>query len=900
MHRFRGAAILAFLVCPLLPSPAPAGDPYQEIRVSLPFDRDLARVLSNPGLELMGLGDGEARLLSNPEATRALVRQGYAVEIIIPDLETFYSSRQGKADNYGVWHTYAETVAELSLLHDQYPEITTAPFSIGRSNEERDLWAIKISDHAEDEEGEPEVLFDGVHHAREIMSLETCLYIARYLCENYQDEPLTRRLVDDRQIYIVPIVNPDGFVYNETLFPGGGGMWRKNRSNNASPCRGVDLNRNYPFMWGLTGSSGNPCADDYRGSGAMSEPETQAMVRFVSEHRFVTHESIHSVAGMILFPWSHTTDHTPDDGLLRAIASLRSSRNGYMIGQAPEILYLVSGGMGDWAYGEQTTKSKILSFTTEIGGSGFWPDVSEREPLLEQNLASMLDLIRVAGPALSAQSLAVAGENGEGRISPGSVVDLVGRIVNDGFAVEAREVRMRLRCDDPYVLLLAVSDSLGTVPQGEWAENAARPFRCLVEEGCPRGRRIPFTMVVDAAGSLHVEETFILQAGQLPVIYGDDFEDAGDEWQTDGSQSTVAGAFVRIDPNPTQYQPDDDTTPDPGVFAWVTGQNVSEAQDDVDSGVVATRSPEIDLSSHPRVRLSTNYFFGQRDGGDDPEGDWFRIEASSDGGEGWVGLVEIGDQASIPAWRNLTLDLGYLIALTDRVCFRVRVSDGPGEGDIVEGGIDDFFLFEGGTNSEPPGAPTAESPSGGVPVVSAHVTLTVGNAEDPEGDPLSYGFRIFADRDLTRIIAAADAVPEGTGAVTSWSPGFPLLAGTYFWRAYAADPSQRGMYGPVASFEVSASPHAREAEQVRAEPNPSRGGIRIAYFLPAAAVSRIAVYDAQGRIVRELPRGTSASGWRVASWDGLDREGRKVPSGSYWVRVTTPQETRTARLVRIE
>jgi hypothetical protein len=295
-----------------------------------------------------------------------------------------------------------------------------------------------------------------------------------------------------------------------------------------------------------------------------------------------------------------------------------------------------------------------------------------------------------------------------------------------------------------------------------------------------------------------------------------------------------------------------------------------------------------------------NYFCGQRDGGDDPDGDWFRIEASSDGGDEWVSLVSIGDQVSIPTWRNLTVDLGDLIPLTDRVCFRIQVSDGPTDGDIVEGGIDDFFLFEGGALSDPPGVPMIVSPSADAAEVPAHVTLTVANAEDPDGDRLSYGFRIFGDPELTQLVAAGDAVPEGRGAETSWSPGFPLPAGRFYWRAYAADPSQRGMYGPVGSFRVSESPDAREVEQVRAEPNPGRGRIRFVYFQPTATVSRVGIYDTQGRLIHRLSRPAHASGWQVAAWDGLDDEGRSVPPGSYWVRVTTPQETRTARFVRIE
>jgi carboxypeptidase T len=898
----RSWVCLAFglMILLLAPSGAPAQEPYQEVRLPITSPDDLHRLLANPQLELMGLGDGEVRLLSRPSTTRALRERGLPIEVLHENLEEFYSSRQAKTDGYGVWHTYEETLEELGDLHDRYPEITSAPFSIGQSGEGRDLWAITISDHPERDEGEPEVLIDGVHHAREIMSLETCLYVARTLCESYDSDPYVKSLVDGRQVTFVPIVNPDGFVYNEERFPGGGGMWRKNRRDNGSACWGVDLNRNYPYMWGLPGASSSPCADDYRGPGAASEPETQAMIRLLSGHSFVTQESIHSVAGMILFPWGYTTDPTPDDAILRSIAALRNSRNGYLTGQAPELLYLVSGGMGDWAYGEQEAKPKIFCFTTEIGGSGFWPDPSEREPLLEENLSSMLDLIDVAGPSVEAVGLSVLGADGNGRLDAGETTDLVARIVNDGLAADALEVRMHLRCDDPYVLLLGAADSIGTVSPGATAGNDAHPFRCRVEEGCPQGRQLPFTLVVEAAGSLRIDAPFVLRVGDLPAIVGNDFEEPGDEWLTDDTQTTPTGAFVRVDPNPTPEQPGDDTTPDPGIAAWITGQNMTESEDDVDQGVVASRSPDFDLSAFPRVRLSMRYFHGQRDGGDDPDGDWFAIDVSPDGGESWVNLVAVHDQASAPTWKNLTVDLGDLIPLTDRVRFRVQASDGPAESDIIEGGIDDFFLLRDAAGSAPPGVPVAWDPPDGAAGLPARVTLTVRNAEDPEGDPLRYGFRIFDDPDLTHLVASGEGVDEGADSVTSWSPGHPLKPGSYYWRAYAADPGQRGLYGATAAFSITAPTDMAEREQVRAEPNPARSATRIAFFHAGEVRSRVAVYDPQGRLVRALPPIPPASGWQVVAWDGRDEEGRRVPSGSYWIRVISAQETRTARVVWIE
>ncbi len=187
-------------------------------------------MLSVTDVELMGRGDGEARVLSRPTITKRLLEQGWHVEVIHADLESFYASRLSGKRNYGVWHTYQETIDEMNLLHAQYPALTTAPVSIGQTGEGRDIWAIKVSDNPEVDEDEPEVLFDGVHHAREIMTVEMNLYFARYLCENYGTDPIVTFLVDNREVWFVPILNVDGFVYNETTEPLGGGMWRKNRS----------------------------------------------------------------------------------------------------------------------------------------------------------------------------------------------------------------------------------------------------------------------------------------------------------------------------------------------------------------------------------------------------------------------------------------------------------------------------------------------------------------------------------------------------------------------------------------------------------------------------------------------------------------------------------------------
>ncbi len=885
-----------------------AEEPYQQIRVLLPTDDSLKQLLQNPNLELMGLGDGDVVLLSRPSITKGLEAGGWKVEVIHGDLESYYASLQGATLDYGVWHTYTETVAELNLLHSQFPNLTSAPFSLGLSIEGRQIWAIKVSDNPNVDENEPEVLYDGVHHAREIMTVEMNLYFARYLCENYGTDPTATFLLDNREIWFVPIVNPDGFVYNETTNPNGGGMWRKNRRDNPnSSCYGVDNNRNYPYQWGGNGSSPDPCDETFRGAAPASEPENQAMINFINTRHFVTHDSYHSVAGMILFPWGYTTGHTPDDATFRAIGNERARDNGYAVGQPPELLYQVNGGMNDWAYGEQGTKPKIFSFTTEIGGSDFWPAQSEREPLIAENMHSIIYLAQIAGPSVSVTSLVVSGGNGNDRIEPGETVDLLATVKNDGLFSDLTGLSIQLRCDDPYVVLLDASNPVGTLGPGQSFTNLADPFAVQADASCPAGRRVTFTVVATAADGIRIEVPFQFDIGQAPTILANDFEDAGEEWTQDASHSAATGAFVRVDPVATPHQPGDDTTPNPGVNAWITAQNPGgvDGTDDVDSGIAATRSPDFDLSAYASVRVNMNYFVGQRDNGDDPTGDFFKVDVSSNAGGSWVNLLTIGDVASQPDWRNLNANLEDFITLTNQVRFRVQASDAAPLNDIVEGGIDDFYLYDGGSGNAPPSAPTLLSPPDGANDVPALVTLVVGNATDPEGDPLTYGFRVYTDADLTQLARTVDGVAEGGGGSTSWTVGTPLGIGTYYWRAYAADPGQRGLYMEAGSFTVTETVGvvdlalgAKASLAIR--PNPTQGATVIRYLVPATTTSRLGVYDTEGRLVRDLHSIPSAAGWHEVAWDGRDDQGRAVASGSYWVRLWTPEEMRTVRVVRIE
>jgi murein tripeptide amidase MpaA len=94
------------------------------------------------------------------------------------------------------------------------------------------------------------MFFNAVHHAREPMSMSQLIFFMWHILENYNTDKDIKTLVNSTELYVVPCVNPDGYVYNQGTNPSGGGMWRKNRRNNGNGTFGVDPNRNYAYKWG--------------------------------------------------------------------------------------------------------------------------------------------------------------------------------------------------------------------------------------------------------------------------------------------------------------------------------------------------------------------------------------------------------------------------------------------------------------------------------------------------------------------------------------------------------------------------------------------------------------------------------------------------------------------------
>ncbi len=275
----------------------------------------------------------------------------------------------------GGYLTYDLMMAALDEMKVKFPDLISARQAVSDTivtHEGRPLWYVKISDNADQEEGEPEVLYTALHHAREPNSASQMIFYMWYLLENYASDPMIKYLVDHEELHFLPCVNPDGYVYNETNDPQGGGLWRLNRRDNGDGSFGVDLNRNYGWEWGYdnNGSSPIPGSQTYRGPSGFSEPETRSLRDFQLAHDFVFTFNYHTRGNLLIYPWGYSD--TPANQIFVEYAKLFSRENRYTTGTASQTVgYSVNGTSDDWMYGEAGS----FSFTPEVGLSqnGFWP-----------------------------------------------------------------------------------------------------------------------------------------------------------------------------------------------------------------------------------------------------------------------------------------------------------------------------------------------------------------------------------------------------------------------------------------------------------------------------------------------------------------------------------------------
>ncbi|MGD9481692.1 M14 family metallopeptidase [Streptomyces sp. TRM70308] len=371
---------------------------YEISGVSTPAERTAVTRLGTAIDEVRA--DSVVVTASTAEAAR-LKQHGYRITPLTAAAEETVHA-QGPSD----YHSYAQTMAAVDRFVRQYPQLMTKKV-IGKSYQGRDIVAVKVSDNAARDEDEPEVLFTHNIHAREHLTAEMALYALEEFGSRYGSDREVTSLLDSRELWIVPVLNPDGKVYD--MESGQFRMWRKNRQPAGWGYVGTDLNRNFPYQWGCCGgSSGSPYSETYRGSSPGSAPETKVITDFVrsrvvgGEQQITAHIDWHTYSELVLWPYGYTySDTAPglnrdDAAAFRAVGTAMARSNGYTPQQSSD-LYITDGGFNDWMWADQG----IFSYTFEMyprssSGGGFYPPGSVIDRETSRNREAMLILLENA------------------------------------------------------------------------------------------------------------------------------------------------------------------------------------------------------------------------------------------------------------------------------------------------------------------------------------------------------------------------------------------------------------------------------------------------------------------------------------------------------------------------
>lgn len=415
---------------------------------------------------------------------------------------------------------------------------------------------VRISDNAAvADDTEPQILYDALHHAREPASMQQLIFYMWYLLENYATNDEVKSIVDNTEMYFIPCVNPDGYLYNQQTDPNGGGFWRKNRRGGY----GVDLNRNYSYItpggeevWNTTGVSNNRAGETFPGTGPFSEPESRAIRYFVETHNFTIALNNHTSGQLLLYPFGYEREiYSPDNSYFELLSDAMVWDNSYSNILSSE-LYPASGDSDDFMYGMLTTtdggtREKVFAMTPEIGTS-FWPAIAE----IEGTCQGMLSHNLTAAAALN---------------NLGVIEGTSGNYVNErSFPVSYNLTRLGFSGGGFSVSVAAVSDNIASVGTSE-AHNILRQgdmdsgdIMVTLSEDIEAGEEVVFDLVLfnlDYVTRQRITKTY----GELTNIVVDAADDLANwtspRWRLTTNEFYPGSPSASITDSPNRAYSDD-------------------------------------------------------------------------------------------------------------------------------------------------------------------------------------------------------------------------------------------------------------------------------------------------------------------------------------------------------
>ncbi len=763
-----GSAVGAEPIDILTHTPARVHEGQTVVRVTADSAREVAAALAlAEGLWSERAGVGPFDIQVRTDRVPVLIQAGLEVETRIADLQAHADlawsrvqaaermlrarpplpprpagAARGASPHDETWFENYKQLAQIEAyvagLHGARPDLTSLAV-VGQSLQDRPIRAITIT--GPDEPGNaaadrPVILWNGCQHAREWISPMTVTYIASRLVSDYDTDPAVRSLVDSTRIVIVPVSNPDGYLYSWSSQR----YWRKNRRPNNAIDYGVDLNRNWGYQWGGAGSSPSPSSDIYRGTAAFSEPETRVLRDLALSYggRLAAHIDYHSFSQLILYPFGYANGvmaPEPDNSFFASLttdmANLIFDLSGVAYRPIPSWqLYAAAGGATDWFYGAAGAKSLTIELrpgenVTSL--EGFDPPPSTILPTARENFAAaMLFADRTTQPL----SFSV---HAPGTVRADEPTGITFVVAPGTAGLDSASVRAFAAVGAGDAVELGVSPAgpgtyAATLPPVPCGQSVAFSFRATTTGGAvidyPPPPAGPF---IASAVRVLLEDGMETDTGWVVGAPGD---------------NAASGIWTRMAPQATAAQPGADHSPD-GTLCWITdgraGSGVGSY--DIDGGTTTLTSPRLDASDAGPDAELVYWRWYSNDQGASPNSDDMPVLISNDDGATWTTLEVVTENAN--AWVEKRFRIADFVGPTAdiRVRFVARDLD---PGSVVEAGVDDLSIV---TPNCPAPAQTADlaEPFGVFNFFDVAAYLALYNAGDPGADYTGDGELNFFD-----------------------------------------------------------------------------------------------------------------------------------------------------------
>ncbi|MCK4547116.1 MAG: T9SS type A sorting domain-containing protein [Candidatus Eisenbacteria sp.] len=833
------------------------------------------------GIDIDTVGDGWIRAYVNRAEVQLIQLLGYTVKRIPNQaLEMWRTLQEQEGDTKDEWdnyHNYAAMTTYLQGVAADHPDITRL-ISIGQSVQGRELWFMKITDNPDVQEDEPEFKYISTMHGDEPPGTENCLQFIELLTDNYESptpDPDLERLVNEVELWIMPMMNPDG-----------------NNSGSRYNAHGTDLNRDFPD-W-VTDPNNTP---DGR------EPETQVVMVFSDTMSFDLSANFHTGALVVNYPWDNRFPRTPDDDLFIFMSESYSIHNSPMWNSSSFYhgitngadWYVIHGGMQDWNYDWLYNKEVTIELNDVK-----WPSASHLPQLWDDNDEAMAAYIE--NTLLGVRGLVTDASTGD---PLAATVEVDGNAWIDRTDPDVGDYH-RILLPGTYTLTFAAGGHLpatfaGVVVDGEEATVLD------VQLGTTAQFEITGTVTTDSRAPLMAKvEAFYHMSGN----------------PADSTTSSPVDGSYTLNVSPSEYD----------IRAWATGYAPGHEFADVQGDTTF----DFVLESVSGIILVIDNDEGKRLL---EKKDGFEVETVVKGEKtsaadlaadlavlGYEVVEETSAGTDPAAWPTY-----------DLVVWSCGSNTSPVSSSIRRGNLIDFvdsggnLLIEGGEVAYDavgyPGYPNfADSvlhvddwngdQVGNLWLVPAQSEHPIATEPNPLPGTINIDFLGWGSQDAAHPAGGAYIVYGNTsrpadagvlvydGAKAGDRSGVVFLSFSY--PAIGDRAAAKDLLQNVATYMMSEMTSVECVSVGRSEvaldgafPNPFNPLTTISFSVQERQRVHLAVYDVQGRLVSTLIDGVVEAGPQEVTWDARDEAGKEIASGVYFCRLLAAEGRYTKKIVKL-